>query len=178
MLRPIEAARQRHDTRSRIFLSLEENGVEGFGESAPQPFSLNGDPSITELIQELDGVLLVQIQGAFERESALPSWTRIVRFAGSRPASLPAAALVEMAFLDRELRANGLGIETLWPKNFDTPVQSTVSVLDDAPWEVDATVARVRVKTAPGPLSSLSLAKLRTIDVPVLLDFNCSATSD
>jgi O-succinylbenzoate synthase len=178
ILHPVAAARQRHDVRSRLFLRLEHGAVEGFAEIAPQPFALNGDPGIAEVIQELDGVVLLQIQGAFEREGSLPSWTRIARFAGSRAASLPAAALVEMAFLDRELRADDTSVLSLWPRNFATPVQATVSALDEEPWHVPFGVARVRVKTSPGPLSAWALERLRELSVPVLLDFNCSATND
>jgi O-succinylbenzoate synthase len=179
LLHPAAAAAQRHDTRTRLFLRVEHEGVSGFGEVDPQPLSLNGDPGMSEVIQELDGVVLLQIQGAFEREGGLPSWTRIARFAGSRPGSSPAVCLVEMAFLDRELRSQARSVLSLWPKTFDTPVQSTVSLVGgDDQWVVDPAVARVRVKTAPGVLGSSAMRRLASLDHPVLLDFNCSASSD
>jgi L-alanine-DL-glutamate epimerase-like enolase superfamily enzyme len=178
VLHPVTAAAQRHDARTRLFLRVEHGGVMGFGEIDPQPFSLNGDPGFSEVVQELDGVVLLQVQGAFEREGGLPSWTRIARFAGSRPGSSPAVCLVEMALLDRELRAQGRSILSLWPAVFDTPVQSTVSLLDDEEWVVDPGVARLRVKTSPGAISAFAMKRLAALRVPVLLDFNCSATSD
>jgi L-alanine-DL-glutamate epimerase-like enolase superfamily enzyme len=161
-----------------LFLRVEHDGVSGMGEIDPQPFSLNGDPSVAEVVQELETVVLAQIQRAFAREGELASWTRIARFAGSRASSPPAVSLVEMAFLDRELRSEGRSIRSLWPKSFETPVQATVSTLDDAEWIVDDEVARVRVKTAPGVLGAGTLARLGELRVPVLLDFNCSATCD
>lgn len=179
LLRPVSAAAQRHELRTRLFLRVEQDGVSGFGEISPQPFSLNGDPGVAEVMRELDDVVFVQVQAAFEREGALPSWTRIARFAGSRPSSSPAVCLVEMAVLDRELRAEGRSVLELWPKLFDTPVQATVSLLEGGDqWVVDPRVSRVRVKTAPGVLDDAALERLQSLRVPVLLDFNCSAVDD
>jgi O-succinylbenzoate synthase len=87
--------------------------------------------------------------------------------------------LFEMAVLDRELRRDGLSIRSLWPKRYDTATQATVSLIDDeADWQVHPSVARVRVKTQPGVLSSSVLAKVGQLDRPILLDFNCSANDD
>jgi len=175
---PVASALQRHDSRSRLLLSVDHEGVTGFGEVDPQPFFLNGDPGIADVVQELDGIVLLQIQGAYEREGALPSWTRIARFAGSRPSSSPAICLVEMALLDRELHCGGRDLDDLWPKVFDTPLQGTASLLDDDEWALEPTVARVRLKTKPGVVSAVALRRLAALKVPVLLDFNCSATCD
>jgi O-succinylbenzoate synthase len=176
--RVVVAAWQRHDTRTRLYLCVEHDDVIGFGEVAPQPVALNGDPSLDDVITELVTFTLPQVLATFINEGAPPSWTRLARFAGPRSASQFAVALVEMALLDRELRADDLDIAALWPRHFRTPVQSTVSLLDlDGEWEVEG-VARVRVKTAPGPVSAAALARLAQLDVPVLLDFNCSASDD
>jgi o-succinylbenzoate synthase len=48
----------------------------------------------------------------------------------------------------------------------------------ERPWSIGNDVARVRAKTAPGSLSRAALERLATIEVPVLLDFNCSANED
>jgi O-succinylbenzoate synthase len=174
----VDAAHQRHDERIRLYLQLEHDGVVGYGEIAPQPLALHGDPGVGEVIQELDGFVLSQLQAAVEREGALPSWTRIARFAGSRASSAPAVTLVEMALLDRELRTQGRSISELWPGHYDTPLQATASLLDDeTAWIVDASVARLRVKSAPGELSDTARERLAALSVPVLLDFNCSATT-
>jgi O-succinylbenzoate synthase len=179
MLRPVAAAAQRHEVRARLFLRLEHDGGVGFGEVSPQPRALNGDPGLDEVLDELLGVTLVQVRSVVAREGALPSWTRLARFVGSRPASAVAVALVEMALLDRELRVAQLDASSLWPHRFNTPTQTTVSLLDaEEPWIIDRSVARVRTKTAPGTLTCDSLARLSELSVPILLDFNCSATSD
>ncbi len=172
----VRAAHQDHATRTRLFVRLEHDGVVGYGEIAPQPVALNGDPGVGEVIQELDGYVLSQLQSALEREGALPSWTRLARFAGSRAASAPAVALIEMALLDRELRSEGRSINDVWPQRFDTPVQGTVSLLDDEPWNIADEWVRVRVKTAPGSLSSSARERLSALAIPVLVDFNCSGT--
>ena len=174
----VRAASQRHDERTRLYMSLVHDDIVGYGEIDPQPFALNGDPGIGEVIQELDGFVLSQLQTALEREGALPSWSRFARFAGSRSSSAPAVTLVEMALLDRELRGDGHTIEELWPARFATPLQATVSLLDDeSEWNFDASVARLRVKTAPGGLSAVARSRLESLSVPVLVDFNCSATN-
>ncbi len=175
----LRSALQRHDVRSRLYLRVEHDGVEGWGEIDPQPFALNGDPSIDDVVHELDRVLLVQVAGVFEREATVPSWTRIARFAGPRVASAWAVALVEMALLDRELRARKQDLIALWPKNFDTPLQLGMSLLDDAPMgALTSDIKRVRAKIAPGHLDARRVEALAELDRPVLLDYNCSASSD
>ncbi len=176
ILRPVAAVAQRHDNRVRLFVRLEHDDEWGFGEVAPQTRALNGDPSVDEVIDELESVVLPQLREVVKREGSPPSWTRVARFAGSRPSSPVAVSLVEMAVLDRELRATHREARALWPKRFSTPVQSTVSLLDlDQPWVIGDDVARVRVKTAPGPLASGALDRLAALTVPIVLDFNCSA---
>ena len=44
--RPVVAAHQSHGVRSRLFLRIEHDGVIGFGEVAPQPTALHGDPGV------------------------------------------------------------------------------------------------------------------------------------
>jgi L-alanine-DL-glutamate epimerase-like enolase superfamily enzyme len=176
--RPVSAAAQRHDVRTRFFLRIEHDGAAGFGEIAPQPVALNGDPSTRDVLEELSWVTMPQLLEVVARERAVPSWTRLARFAGSRAASSFSVALVEMALLDREARLRGDLISSLWPHNLDTPVQATVSILDCEEWSVPTDVARVRVKTAPGPLTPRALDRLGELVVPILLDYNCSVSSD
>jgi O-succinylbenzoate synthase len=177
--RAVSAALERHDRRSRLFLRLRHDGVEGFGEVAPQNATLNGDPSVLEVISELREVTVPQLLSVVSRESAAPSWTRIARFAAARPASNVAVALVEMALLDWELRSSDRDVTSLWPKNFDTPTLATVSLIDvDEPWELDASAVRLRAKTSPGALSREALDRVQHAALPVLLDFNCSVSID
>jgi O-succinylbenzoate synthase len=175
---PISAAHQRHDVRTRIFLEVDFDGVVGYGEVAPQSTALNGDPGIEEVLEEVQNLVLPQLRQIVNREGALPSWSRVARFAGPRSASNPAVGLVEMALLDRELRAMGSSIEDLWTPVFDTPRQATASLVADDEWVIGEDVVRLRVKTGPGTPSDVALERLSQVRVPVLLDFNCSATSD
>jgi o-succinylbenzoate synthase len=174
----VQASQQEHRDRTRLFLRLEHDGIEGYGEVAPQPFSLNGDPGIDEVLGALEAAL-VQLQELVLREGELPTWSRVARLGNESPPRRVVSALVEMAVLDRELRVVSRPIEELWPPQFSTPTQSTVSLIDEeTPWRVDAVSQRVRAKTAPGPISSLSLKRLASLSVPVLFDFNCSASDD
>jgi o-succinylbenzoate synthase len=176
--RPIQASQQDHRERSRLFLRLEHDGVVGFGEVAPQPRRLNGDPGIAE-VREAIGAALVQLEELVSREQALPLWSRVSRLGNETPPRRVASALVEMAVLDRELRSASLAIGDLWSPRFETPLQSTVSLLDDeTAWHVDAMAQRVRAKTAPGSLGAIARERLASLRVPVILDFNCSASHD
>ena len=176
--RRIQASEQDHRERSRLFLQLEHDGVVGYGEVAPQSYRLNGDPGIGE-VRDAVGAALVQLEEIALREGALPLWSRVARLGNETPPRRVASALVEMAILDRELRAHSLRIEDLWPPHYDTPSQSTVSLLDETtPWHIDFAASRVRVKTAPGSLGTSALERLAGLRVPVLLDFNCSANND
>lgn len=176
--RPIAAAAERHDVRARLFLRVEHDGVHGYGEVAPESSPLNGDPSVDEVVEELASRTLAQLVAVVEREGTVPSWTRVARFAAPRASSATAVALVEMAILDYELRSLGQDTATLWPRHFLTPTQSAASLLDDEPWAIPPTVARVRVKTSPGPVSRSALLRLEELSKPVVLDFNCSARID
>jgi O-succinylbenzoate synthase len=175
---PVRAAAQRHDERSRLYLGVEHDGATGYGEVAPQPWELNGDAAIADVIDEVRIFVLPQLQQILEREGDLPSWTRVARFAGSRAASNPAVALLEMALLDRELHVAHRAIDSLWPDTYATPLQGTVSLIDDGEWRVDADVARVRAKISAAPLGTSALRRLRELTVPVVLDYNCGASAD
>lgn len=175
---PVRSAEQIHDERSRLFLAIDHLDVVGYGEAAPQPRELNGDAALSDVIDEVRIFVLPQLQQILEREGDLPSWTRVGRFAGSRPASNPAIALLETALLDRELRTARATIDSLWPARIRTPLQSTVSLIDDGEWRVNPETTRVRAKLSPAPVSRTSLQRLSELALPVLLDYNCAASDD
>jgi O-succinylbenzoate synthase len=176
--RPVRASAQEHLQRSRLFLRLDHNGHFGYGEVAPQPFTLNGDPGFDEVLRAVQ-VSLARLDGVAKREASLPSWSRVARLGAATPPSNVASALIEMALLDLELRTAGISISDVWFERFSTPRQATFSLLDDETgWLVNDDVERVRVKSAPGPLSARALERLSQLSVPVLLDYNCSANSD
>lgn len=176
--RPVRTGAQDHVSRSRLFLRLNHDDVVGYGEVAPQLEELNGDPSFDAVLDAVRAGL-TRLQEIVDREGSLPSWSRVARLGAATPASNVAGALIEMAVLDRELHLTSRTIEELWGARFATPRQVTFSLLnDDGPWEVDETVARVRVKIAPGALSARALDRLALLSVPVLVDYNCSAIDD
>ena len=173
--RPVAAARERHDERTRLYLEIEHAGHVGYGGVSPQSVALNGDPGVEEVVSELREVVVPRLIRVVAREHELPRWARATGLVGERPASRVAGALLEMALMDRELRARDSDLAALWPAQFATPSQATVSMIElNTPWSV-GTAARVRVKTAPGAVSDAALAALTELSVPILLDFNCSA---
>jgi L-alanine-DL-glutamate epimerase-like enolase superfamily enzyme len=174
--RPVLASDQLHLERSRLFLRLKDGAV-GFGEVSPQPVTLNGDPSVDDVVDEVADAL-ARVEALAQREGALPAWTRMAGIFADSPPRRFAGALIEMALLDHELRHRVMSIGELWPRRTTPPRQTTVSALDERTWEVSELEARVRVKTAPGVLSERALEQLSQLRVPVLLDYNCSATSD
>ncbi|MGH3733619.1 MAG: enolase C-terminal domain-like protein [Acidimicrobiales bacterium] len=174
---PVRASSQTHDIRTRLYLRIDHDGFFGFGEVSPQPHPLNGDPGLDEVIDALNGAL-TRLEQVVAREGALPPWSRTASLGAATPRDNVAYALVEMALLDRELRRDGEVITQLWTCASVTPVQRTVSILDDAPWLVGDDVARLRVKCAPGALSASAKGRLSGLRAPVLLDFNCSASED
>jgi L-alanine-DL-glutamate epimerase-like enolase superfamily enzyme len=177
LAQPISASAQEHALRSRLFLCLDDQGIPGYGEVAPQPSTLNGDPGLDEVVGATRSSL-AQLLEVVTREGTMPSWGRVSGFGAATPANNVATELVEMALLDRELREASTTISTLWPAKFETPTQVTVSLLSDRDWLVDESVARIRLKSAPGLISDRTLERLSRLRVPVLVDFNCSATSD
>lgn len=174
--RPVQASEQLHAERHRLFLRLEEGGL-GYGEVAPQPHALNGDPGVDEVVEAARRALL-SLEDLVRREGGLPAWNRVSALAGGSSAERSAWTLIEMALLDRELRQKVMSIGEMWPLRAKTPRQSTVSLLDQSDWRVHSLDARVRVKTSPGALNERGLEQLSGLRVPVLLDFNCSARSD
>jgi len=172
---PITASAEVHAARSHLFLEVEIDGVRGLGEVSPQPSALHGDPGFDDVLLELEHFTLRQFAEAAQREGRAPTWSRVTHFAGSRPASYPASALLEMALLDAHLRGQRTTIEDHWPAQFATPIQSTVSLLDDQAWEVHDGAAQIRAKVSTCVVSDAKWRQLADLRRPVLLDFNCSA---
>jgi len=172
---PITGSRQVHATRTHLFLEVEIDGVLGLGEISPQPHELNGDPGLDDVLVELEHFTLRQFIEAATRERGAPHWARVTHFAGSRRASYAASALLEMALFDAHLRARHETVDEQWPERFDTPLQFTVSLLDDQPMAPHPNAAQLRAKVSSAPVSSTRWRELAHWGLPVLLDFNCAA---
>jgi o-succinylbenzoate synthase len=173
----IQASFETHAQRTRLFLRVTHDGVDGVGEISPQPRTLNGDPGLDDVLNALRGAL-VRLEEVTRREGELPHWSRVARLGSATPRDNAAYALIEMSLFDREMRRDTAVVEEMWPPITATPWQGTVSILDDEHWTIAGEVQRVRVKCAPGALSASAQARLSALRVPILLDFNCSATRD
>ncbi len=169
----VEGGAQTHASRARLYLELELDGVRGFGEVAPQPVALNGDPGLAEVVTAA-GRALGRVREWVDREGD-PPWWRVGAVVDGSPAARFGAALVEMAVLDRALRASGRSLDELWPARHPVRTTATVSLLSPDPWRVSDGVARVRAKCAPGPLAPGTLERLEALEMPVLVDYNATA---
>jgi len=174
---PVSSAAQIHATRPHLFLEVQIDGVCGLGEISPQPELLNGDPGLDDVLIELEHFTLRQFIEASEREGGSPNWARVTHFAGSRRASYPASALLELALLDAQLRSRRCRIDEHWPARYETPLQATVSLLDDGDWSVPDDAVQVRAKISTVDVPNERWKRLAELSRPVLLDFNCSAAS-
>lgn len=164
---------QSHVSRPRLYLELELDGVRGFGEVAPQPVALNGDPGLDEVVTATARAM-ARVRRWVASEGA-PPWWRVGTVVDGTPAARAAAALVEMALLDRELRASDRSLAELWPARHEVRTTATVSLLSSDPWRVAAGVARVRAKCGPGPLAPEAGERLEALGVPVVVDYNATA---
>ena len=173
----VQGGAQRHEGRSRLYLVLRDADGVGVGEVAPQPVSLNGDPGLESVIDELREVVLPQLRAIRARDGALPSWTRVSRLHAPREASASALALVEMALLQRELVLQGLRLDELWPSHSTLRLQRSVSLVDESSWPPLSGVERVRAKVSPGAVSPKALERLAGLSLPVILDFNATASN-
>ena len=170
----ITTSQEVHATRTHLFLELEIDGVLGMGEISPQPHRLNGDPGLDDVLAELEHFTLRQFIEVTQRERAAPHWARVTHFAGSRPASYAASALLELALLDATLRARREDVTAQWPGRFDTPVQSTVSLLDDRPMAPHRGATQLRAKVSHVAVPRSRWRELAEQGLPVMLDFNCA----
>ena len=165
-----------HLKRLRLFLRIEDAGFQGFGEINVGPQALNGDPGAEEVLTELVDVTLPMFVRECQRNNEMVDWRRAARFAGSRPASNSATALVEMALLDLWLQNESLPIASIWPESFEPRVQSMLSVLGEMHPPTNP-ADRYRVKVDANPLTNEQLALLKLLNSPIILDFNCGGQS-
>jgi len=170
---PIEASQQRHETRSYLYAALTLEGVTGWGEVSPQPFPLNGDPGVDDVITEINEQLLPLFQSVITREGALPQWSRLAQFTSATPASRVATTLLEMAALDWSLRREGRSLDSLWPAQFETPLLRTASAYS-SDWTTFDGANHLRLKIAHDPIPVETLEALTTLAIDVVLDYNCA----
>lgn len=169
--RPVDGALQRHATRDHVYVAIQDGDYWGFGEISPQPDNLNGDPSVDAVCRELGEVAIPQLEHIVAREGRIPPWSRVCSLASDRPSSRWSFALVEMALLDLELRRARQSIEDVLPRRFATEVVR--STTDPAV----ANQAWARLKVSPTVDVEELRRKLLGIAVPIVVDFNCSATT-
>ncbi|MDE2282869.1 MAG: hypothetical protein KGJ92_08895 [Actinomycetales bacterium] len=175
MASPIQGAAQRHDLRDHLFVSIEQDGVVGYGEVSPQPETLNGDPSTAAVLEAARVELAVHLERIAIAARDEDGWARIHQVAGPRGASKVAWALVEMALLDLALRRHGGALADRWPQIQAPRVMATASLLDEAVPPITSEVERLRLKVAPGVRPGPRLEAVHELGRPVIVDYNCAA---
>ena len=114
LLTSVRASNQDHRGPQHVFVSLEHDGIVGWGEVSALPETILDDPSGDQVWRELVDTVGPRFRELVERESSLPEWSRVARMAASRASSIWAFAALEMAVLDHDLRSRGEDLATFW----------------------------------------------------------------
>jgi O-succinylbenzoate synthase len=173
----VTTSAQQHKVRESLFLRIRFSAFVGFGEVSPQPFELNGDPDIEQVIQELTTVTIPQLLAWVDVQGELPLWSRFAALQSPRRSSSFALALIEMALLDIHLQSSGGSLADVFPTLYPLKEQQVVSALDDDVWTLRPDVARLRIKVGTDALRAETVEKIAAAGIPVILDYNACATS-
>jgi|SRR5579883_69589 len=106
--RPVRTAAGTHRARPVVVVRVRAEGVDGWGEGGAMADGAGVDPPVGELWEELCTTGVARLfQAARARGGALPGASQVPRLFGGRPVQRMAAAALEMAVLDAELRSEG-----------------------------------------------------------------------
>lgn len=161
MRRPLGTAAGDHRARPVIFVRIETDEGEGWGEAAALPEGTSVDPTLDAVWDELSSTGLPRLlEATAARHGELPSASLVASLFGSGPVSRMAGAALEMAVLDAELRAAGVSLgERLGARRTRVPVGVVLGIpadrdlsdlLRQAESAVEGGAARLRVKIEPG----------------------------
>ncbi len=176
----VSAADERHEDRRHLFIELNTGEFRGTGEISPQPLRQNGDPSCDEVLEELQHHVLPTYLSRIREEGSLVPWSRVGLLGSSRRASLFALSGLEMAALDLEMNEAKQSLGSF----FEEPARhvsygATWSIIEpDNDWSPPSWCERLRVKTRPGIEVEKGREKLEAWGLPVVLDFNCSCSTN
>jgi len=177
LLTPVRASNHDHRGPEHVFVSLEHDGIVGWGEVSALPEAILDDPSGEQVWRELVEIAGPRFRELVERESSVPEWSRVARMAASRTSSIWAFAAVEMAVLDHHLRSRGEDLADFWEVDAARVAEmATTSLISpDRSWQPPAGAQRVRAKVDPSVDLSAVADWMASWRRPVLLDYNASA---
>lgn len=176
----VRAADERHERRRHLFIELNTGEFRGTGEISPQPLRQNGDPSFDEVLEELQHHALPTFLSRINEEGTLVPWSGVGLLGSLRRASLFALSGLEMATLDLEMKQAKQSLCSF----FEEPARNvsygaTWSLIEpDLEWSPPSWCERLRVKTRPGIDVENGRERLEAWGLPVLLDFNCSCSTN
>lgn len=111
---PVGTARGTHRLRPVLYVRVAADGAEGWGECGALAGGTAVDPSLPEVWRALAGGAAARLVAAARaRGGELPDAAQVARLFDTTPAGRMAAAVLEMAVLDAELRLAGM---PLWSR--------------------------------------------------------------
>ena len=171
---PVRSSEQHHDHRSRLFLRVEHGGV-GLRRGRAAADELNGDGrSPTSSTRCGLRTAATAADPRTRRRPAVVDPGGALR--GSRAASNPAVALLEMAILDRRTARRAQRRRALARTLRHAPAGDGLAHRRRRVEARSRRGARAREDLAGRRSALAALVALSELTVPVLLDYNCSAT--
>lgn len=156
---PVGTSAGAHLQRPLLAVRVVTDQAEGWGECGALPAATPGDPDLDVVARHLQQVAVPRlIQAARTRGGAVAPAALVSHLGGTRPADRHAAATLQMAVLDAELRRSGTPLGArLGVTATSVPVGAVVGIprdrsmaallhaVEDVGW-----AARVRLKIEPG----------------------------
>ncbi|AEW92829.1 MULTISPECIES: enolase C-terminal domain-like protein [Streptomycetaceae] len=180
MRRAFAHARHSHTTTASVLVTVELNGVEGWGEGAPRPYVTGETPeSVVRRLRAFDPGRLARLLPTGDFDAAIDALAAVDLprlLGGARPAPAAAAAL-ETALLDAVCRIHGRSFSdvldacpwaapVLTPAPRPRPVSEVVDTsrtpeeqLGALPPEVRSRLRHVKLKALPSPRETAEHAR-------------------
>jgi L-alanine-DL-glutamate epimerase-like enolase superfamily enzyme len=172
--RRIDSAQQEHAERREIVLRIEVDGAVGIGVGSPQPWSILGDAGFDAVWERLRNGGIERLAVALRNRKGF-AWGHVRSLFGDDAVDRAVSAICESALLD--LTCGGA------PNRWATILggervegQWTVG-LTETTWAIPTEARRLRVKCDLRELESVSLERLASLRMPIILDANGSTLS-
>jgi O-succinylbenzoate synthase len=163
--RPVGTSAGTHDARPVVLVRVMADGVDGWGECGALVDGTSVDPPLDAVWQALVGLGAARLATAARaRDGELPPAAVVAHLFDATPTSRMAAAALEMAVLDAELRAAGQSLADRLGVPADVqaagvtagavvgipPDRDVGALVDEVGRLVDGDFTRVRLKIEPG----------------------------
>ncbi len=171
LLQPVTASGQVHLERDHLFVGIEEEEVTGWGEVAPQPVTLNGDPGFAEVVKSAREEIAPRLLRLRATLAQLPTPGRLSGIMAGRAPERFATSVFDAALVDWWLRRRSESLDERYPARF--PTRSLRSAPDV--WRGGESADRWRVKVGAQRRDDGWWEQLVERGGDVILDFNAGA---